>query len=208
MGKVVAKFAGHQSWVSHVQFTRDNRGLLSNADLAPLLWELCPKELPLDGLWEALASDDAAKAYKAQWALVCDPATAIKLLTDQVKPNELAVKREQFDKWVTSLDSPQFRVRELAEKELMAAGGRVPIGWLRKALSVSKSDEQRARLTRMLVHREKTPDPNAWRLARAVQVLELIGTAVARALLKSWAEADGSPLTNEANEALGQLTKR
>jgi len=207
-GKAVASFPGHQSWVSQVAFTRDGRGLLSNADLAPLLWDLCPKDLPTDGLWEALASDDALKAYKAQWALIRDPSAAIKLFDAQVKLDDLGVKRGQFDKWVTDLDSAQFRVRESAEKELRTAGGKVPIEWVRKALADSKSDEPRARLTRILAQRENTIDPNALRLARAVQVLELARTAETKAKLQAWAKVEGSPLAEEAGEALRRATKR
>jgi hypothetical protein len=181
---------------------------VSNADLAPVLWDLCPEDLPADGLWEALASDDAARAYKAEWALVRDPAAAVKLFGERIKPADLAVSRAQFDRSVADLDSPQFRVREAAEKELTAAGGKVPIGWLRKALADSKADEPRARLGRVLARREKEPDPGAWRLSRAVQALELAGTEEAKGLLKAWAAAQASPLVDEAKEALGRVAKR
>jgi RNA polymerase sigma factor (sigma-70 family) len=204
-GKPLARFHGHQSWVTQVAFTRDGRGLLSNADLAPVLWDLCPAELPKDGLWDLLADDDAAKAYRAQWALIRDPKTAVALLNEKVNPADLAVKREQFDKWVADLDSPQFRAREAAEKALTAAGGKVPIGWVRKALADSKVDEPRARLTRILTRREKEPDPTAWRLSRAVQALELAGTDETRALLKTWAKVDGSSLAEDASDALGRI---
>jgi hypothetical protein len=38
--------------------------------------------------------------------------------------------------------------------------------------------------------------------------LELAGTAEARALLKAWAAVEGSPLADEAKEALARLTRR
>jgi hypothetical protein len=207
-GKEVRRFDGHQSWVTQVAFTPDGRGLLSNADLAPVLWDLAPTDLPTDGLWEALASDDGAKAYRAQWALVRDPKAAVALLGEQMKPAELAVPREQFDKWVAGLDSPQFRVREASEKALVAGGSKVPVGWLRTALADSRADEPRARLARVLGQREKGPDPVAWRVSRAVQALELAGTAEAKGLLRKWSEAAGTPLADEANEALGRPTRR
>jgi hypothetical protein len=170
-----------------------------------MLWDLCPKDLPKDGHWALLADADGAKAYKAQWALVKDPAASIKLLGEQVKPAELAVSRVQFDKWVADLDSPQFRVREAAEKALTTAGGNIPIGWLRKALANSKTDEPRSRMGRVLAVREKESDPTAWRLSRAVQVLELIGSPEAKGLLKTWAAVEGSPLAEDAQAALGRL---
>jgi RNA polymerase sigma factor (sigma-70 family) len=206
-GKKMITLAGHESAVTEVAFTRDGRGLVSNADLSPVLWDLCPKDLPTDGLWDLLASDDAAKAYRAQWALIRDPAAAVKLLRETVKPAELAVSRVTFDKWVAALDNSQFRAREAAEKELMQAGANVPISWLRKALADSKADEPRARLTRVLAQREKGRDPNAWRLARAVQVLELAATPEAGALLKEWSKVEGSPLADDVAGALQRLKK-
>jgi WD40 repeat protein len=201
----VLTFGEHDSGVQEVAFTRDGRGLVSNADLSPILWDLCPKYLPKDGHWEALASA-GAKAYRAQWALIKDPAAAVKLFGEQIKPAELRLERGKFDKWVVDLDSPQFRVREGAEKGLTAASFKIPVGWLQKAMADSKSDESRARLGRILAEREK-PSPQEWRLQRAVQVLELAGTPEAQALLKTWAAAEGSPLAEQATAALGRSSK-
>jgi hypothetical protein len=90
----------------------------------------------------------------------------------------------------------------------MSARHRVPIVWLRKAIAESKSDELRARLGRVLAKREKEPDPNEWRIARAIKVLELAGTDDAKALLKKWsATANGSPIAIEAAAALARLEK-
>jgi len=203
-GSRVLDLAGHDSPVTQVAFTKDGRGLVSNADLSPVLWDLCPKDLPTDGLWELLADADAAKAYRAQWALIKDPAAAVKLLGEKVKPADGAVTRKQFDQWVADLDSPQFRAREAAEKGL---SGGVPVRWLRKALADAKTDESRTRLGRALAGREKEAEPDAGRSGRAVQVLELIGTADARALLKTWATGGGG-LADEAGEALERLAKR
>jgi WD40 repeat protein len=203
----VHQLTGHDSPITQIAFTKDGRGLVSNADLSPILWDLCPKDLPRDGHWAALASEVGDQAYRAQWALIKDPAAAVKLLGEKIKPDELGVRRKQFDQWVTDLDNPQFKVREAAEKGLTAAGYRVSVGWLRKALADSKSDEARTRLERTLAKREK-PNPREWRLQRAVQVLELIGTPEARALLKTWAAAEGSPVADDARAAIGRLEKR
>ena len=77
----------------------------------PVLWDLSPKDLPaVDGLpyllWDGLKSKDAAKAYKLQWALAKKPDAAVKLFKEYVKPAELSVARDQFDKWVA--DSSAF----------------------------------------------------------------------------------------------------
>ena len=204
-GSRVLDLGGHDSPVTQVAFTKDGRGLVSNADLAPVLWDLCPKDLPTDGLWELLADADAAKAYRAKWALIKDPAAGVKLLGEKVKLADGAVSRKQFDQWVADLENPQFRAREAAEKGL--SGGGVPARWLRKALADAKTDESRTRLRRILTAREKEAEPDGGRLGRVVQVLELIGTAEARALLKTWATGGGG-LADEAAEALGRLTGR
>ena len=210
-GKLLLTLDGHDSQVRDVAFTPDGRGIVGNADLAPVLWTLEPKDAARpddpDVTWSLLASDDAARAYRTQWALVKDPAAAVKLFGDRVRPADLALERSRFDRWVADLDSPAFRVREAAERELTRAGLRVPLGWVRKALADSRADEPRARLARVLAQREK-PNPDEWRLGRAVQVLELAGTAEARALLKSLAAVDGSPVTEAAKEALVRLAAR
>jgi hypothetical protein len=210
-GTKLITLPGHDSGILEVAFTRDGRGLVSNADLAPVLWDLCPKELPAvdgpaDKLWKALGSDDAAKAYALQWAMARDSRTALKVF-ERVKPGEQAIDRSRFDKLAGNLDSPQFRAREAAERELAQAGYRVPVAWLRKALADAKSDELQARLSRLLTQREK-PDPEEWRLSRAVKTLELAGTDEAKQLLKAWSEApEGSLLEVESKGALERLAK-
>ena len=207
--KEVLTLTGHDSAVRDVVFTRDGQGIVGNADLAPTLWSLEPKGLPSlettsDSLWDALASVDGAKAFQHQWALIKNPATAIKLFHERIKPADLAIDREKFDQWVSALDSPLFRAREVAERDLTRAGMKIPVAWLRKALAEAKGDESPARLKRVLSIREK-PDPTEWRVGRAVQVLELAGTDETKALLKAWSESGGSALAVDAKAALSRL---
>jgi WD40 repeat protein len=208
-GKEVLSIAGHDSPARDVVFTRDGRHIVGNADLSPVLWSLIPKDLPtLEGsaadIWQSLASEDGARAYRLVWALSRNPKRAVQILADQVKPAELTIDRTTYDKWVANLDSPQFRVREAAERELLRASLKIPKAWLRQTFDDSKVDEVRARLGRVLAHRDR-PDPNEWRLSRAVQALELAGSEDSRALLKTWAETGGSPLSVEAKAALARL---
>ena len=203
---------GHDSLVRDLTFTRDGRGLIGNADLAPILWSLEPKDLPkvdgpTDEMWETLASDDAAKAYRLQWALVRNPKTAVALFGEKIKPNELVVDPAQFKKWLGNLDGAQFRTREIAERELMQAGHRVPVGWLSKALREAKSEELRSRLERMIAQRQ-TPGPAEWRLSRAVQTLELAGKHETKALMESWVTNEETTLGMDAKAALTRLRTR
>jgi RNA polymerase sigma factor (sigma-70 family) len=203
----VLTLSGHDSPVRDVAFTRDGRGLVANADLAPTLWSLAPAERPTinASLWDVLASEDGAKSYPALWAFARDPKAAVKVFGESVKPADQAMDRARFDKFTADLDDPQFRLREVAEKELLRAAHRVPAAWLRQALAGAKSEEQRERLGRVLVLREK-PIPAERQLARAVQALELAGTPEAMVLLKSWSAApEGSLLAAEAKAALARL---
>ena len=84
----------------------------------------------------------------------------------------------------------------------------VPVSWLRTAMANSRSDEVQARLRRVLSVRE-LPGPGRWRLARAVQALEMAGTPDTRALLKEWAGGPaGGYLTEEATAAMTRLEVR
>ena len=115
--KLVLTLSGHDSEVRDVVFTRDGRGLIANADLAPTLWPLAPRDLPaIDSAWDGLASDDGAKAYRFVWALARDPKAAVKLLAERIKPAEQAIDRKKFDKLAADLDHARFAVREAAER--------------------------------------------------------------------------------------------
>jgi RNA polymerase sigma factor (sigma-70 family) len=203
----VLTLSGHDSPVRDVAFTRDGSGLVANADLAPTLWSLAPAERPVvnAALWDVLASEDGAKSYPALWAFARDPKAAVKVFGESVKPADQAMDIARFEKLAAALDDPQFRLREVAEKELIRAAHRVPAAWLRQVLAGAKSEEQRERLGRVLVLREK-PIPAERQLARAVQALELAGTPEAIVLLKSWSAApEGSLLAVEAKAALARL---
>jgi hypothetical protein len=209
----VHTIAGPDAPPRELIFTRDGRGIIASAGPAPILWSLIPKDLPdlggsADALWEALGSDDAAAAYRLQWALVADPKTAVRLAADRVRPAELVLPRARFDRLVAGLDSPEFAHRERAERDLTRAGITIPAAWLRQALTAPGSEEVQARLRRVLARRE-APCPAQRRLERAVQVLELAGTPEAAALLKEWAGGPaGAALTDEAAAALKRFAPK
>ena len=208
-GKEVLAIDGHDSGVRDVTFTRDGRGIIGNADLCMVLWSLTPKDLPAadgpaDELWTNLASDDGGKAYRLQWALVRTPKTAMALFQEKVKPAELVADRSRFDKLVTNLDSPQFRTREAAERELTQSGLKLPRVWVQKALADAKSDSRgRGWAAYWPSARSRTRVSGGWRAS--CRRCELIGTEDARALLKTWAASEGSTLAIDAKAALARL---
>jgi hypothetical protein len=210
-GKELLVRGGHDSEITQVAFTRDGRQLLTNADLAPILWDMTPTELPKldakpDELFERLASDDVVKVYRLQWAMIREPDAVVKLFAERIKPTEWGVERKQYEQWIAYLDNPRFAVREKALKDLTDADRKVPLDWLRTSLKESKSEEMNMRLTRLLTEREKKPDRIGIRLARIIQVLELANTPATRAVLSEWASSTANtPLTLLAKAALVRM---
>src|SRR5207249_1470483 len=78
-----------------------------------------PKETPkdLDKLWEQLASDDAAEAFRAMAALAKSPKEAVAFLKDHLKPIP-PPDPKVIDKLITNLNSPQYNTRQKATAEL------------------------------------------------------------------------------------------
>jgi hypothetical protein len=98
-------------------------------------------------------------------------------------------------------------VRETAERDLLLARGKLPTDWLQKARAETTSVEVKARLTRV-AQQWQEPDPNEWRMSRAVAVLERIATPEAKELLRTWANTGAGPLAHEAKQALERLAQR
>ena len=139
--------------------------------------------------------------------MVRNPGAAVTLFRERLNADTAATSPEQLQKWLADLDSPRFSVRETAERDLLLARGKLPAGWLKKALEDTKSDEVKARLTRVAQQWQK-PDPNEWRMSRAVAVVERIATPEAKELLRTWANSGAGPLAHEAKQALERLAQR
>jgi WD40 repeat protein len=207
-GKEVLCLEGNDTLSSQLLFTKDSRSLISNADLAPLKWTLRPRQLPklsesLEAIWKTLASEDSAKAYRLQWALIDHPALAIQLFSSKMKPEDFASDRNRFDQLLADLDSARFSVRESAQKEILAQGERFPIRWLTDAIQASKSAERKTRLQKVIELRPKEFSPDMVRIYRALYVLEQIHSPESRKLLQQYAQiADGNLLADQAKTAL------
>ncbi|MCI0461587.1 MAG: WD40 repeat domain-containing protein [Gemmataceae bacterium] len=157
--------------------------------------------------WEALAGKEPAAAYSALWALASAGDRAAGHLKQRLEP--VAPAGKQVQQLVNNLDSKRFAVREAAFRELKKLGGRIEPE-LRQALKGQLSPEVRARIESLLAPFERHPGtPEELRQTRAVQVLERIGSAEARAVLRRLAEGSpGAWLTNEARAALARAEKR
>jgi hypothetical protein len=198
-------------------FSQDDKLLATGGgDTVALVWDatgrmregrfetaaLSPKEL--SEAWTALASDDAAEAYRAIWALTASPEQTLPLLKDRLRSMPAADPKEAARR-LADLDSDDFDVREKAEKELGEQGDLVEPA-LRKMLDEQPSAEVRRRIEEIL---QNFKEPRRLQGFRAIEVLERIGTSEAEKVLKEVARgAPSARLTQEAKASLERLPRR
>ena len=167
--------------------------------LLPMSWPGCGTRWP---------GADAVKAYRAEWELADQPAEAVALLRDRLKPVK-AADAGTVRQLVAKLDASEFAEREKATEELQNLGcAAVPV--LRQALKGEVSAEQRKRVEEVLaaVTAPAILSGDSLRQMRAVSVLERAATADARKLLSELAA--GNPearLTKEAAEAAVRMSR-
>ncbi len=132
---------------------------------------------------------------------------ALPYLRARLKPAP-AVDRERVRRLIADLDSDEFATRDNAGQELEKLGDSA-LGPCEAALAAKPSLEARRRLeaiTGRLRGLWDKPDPERLRTLRALEALELCGTAEAREVLSSLAKgADGAPVTERAKAALGRI---
>src|SRR5262249_43003142 len=141
---------GHDATVAGASFSRDGRTLLTTGGVEVLLWDLrsgSATTTSLDTLWADLASDDAAKAYKAAAALSTRD-NASEFLRGKLPP-VAAVDPKRVAKLVADLDSGRFAVREAAKKALAELSGAARPA-LEVGLKKGPSAEGRARIDELL----------------------------------------------------------
>jgi hypothetical protein len=155
-------------------------------------------------LYEQLLDPDARKAGSAMVELAADPAGAVAVLREQVRPAPKP-DLEQAARLIRELDSDDYNVREKASERLGQMGEGI-LGALKDARKRGLSLEQHRRLDRLIDAVEgPTARGEPLRTLRVVEVVERIGTGEARKLLESW--ASGTPearLTREAKAGLAR----
>jgi hypothetical protein len=180
-------------------------------DLKPAGWphagktpQLGAKELVK--LWSDLAGE-AEPAQQAIWTLAAADEPAVAFLKEKLQPEQPA--GDQVRELLGKLDSDKYAVREAAFRDLKKLGP-VAEGELRRAAADKKtSPEVRKRLQKLIDSWEKRPaSAEELRQLRAIQVLERIASADARAVLARVAEgAPGAWLTQQAQLALQRLER-
>jgi WD40 repeat protein len=212
---------GHAGCVRTLAMAPDGRRLLSGSDDDfALLWDVTPagaakpRKEPLtaaaaDGLWAALAGDDAPAAFTAMADLAAAPDRAMALLQRELKPAPAAPTDADLDRTFADLDSEDFTTREKASRRL-AEFGESAVPGVRKRLAKAESAEVRKRALEFLDRFDPaTLKPDRLRQMRAVELLEGIATPAARDVLSELAKgAAEAPLTRDAAAALQRLRRR
>jgi WD40 repeat protein len=216
--KVLVHLTGHDRIVTCLAFSPDGKRLASGSeDTTVLVWDLTDsiKRAPplrsrpaktLDALWKELADPNGAKAYDALWGLVAVPKDAVSLLQKSLRP--VASPDERVKELIAKLASEKFAVRQKAAEELKAMG---ELAWpaLEELLKGNPDAEVRRRAERLLNGPLPALTQDQLRALRAIEVLDLIGTAEAREVLKIL--AGGAPcarLTQDAKAVLARMAKR
>jgi RNA polymerase sigma factor (sigma-70 family) len=224
-GKGRGRFHGHQDMIQALVFSPDGSRLASAcADNTILEWDLTSLErepvapgdrVPsarltaqeTDALWAGLRDTDAVRAYKSLHALAAVPAQTLPFLRQDLKP--AAADGPKLPQLIADLDDKQFAVRQKAAQELEKLGQAAEPA-LRRCLEGKPSLEVRQRVELLLAKiRPGILPPDELRTLRAVETLELIGTAPARQLLEALAKgAPEARLTLEAKASLERMARR
>jgi hypothetical protein len=217
-GNTAATLAGFRGKADRLAFSPDNKLLVSGMDdTSALVWRLAPAaEQPaadlepkvVRRLWDELAGEDAAKAYRAMWMLARSPSTSIPFLQANLQP-AVAPDASTLAKLIKDMNSDRFVVRDQATRALEQLGELAEAS-LKQALDANPPLEARQRIQRLLGNQDAPIKlPAKLRQIRAVEVLEYIGTpAAARLLERLTRGAPAARLTHEARDSLARISTR
>lgn len=198
-------------------FANGTRAASAGAEEAVTVWDLtyragkaAPKAGELLLAWADLESSDASVGCPATKALAAagDAGTA----TIARGTKDILAAEKKIAEWVTDLGSQTFSVREIAIRELVAQGARAVPAVTAALTSDDVDTRDRAKEVLKKLDDKGVTAPahglsaDTLRLVRAVQALEEIGTADAKALLQTIA-AGGGRAGDEAKAALARLKK-
>jgi RNA polymerase sigma factor (sigma-70 family) len=200
------------AFVGSLTFAADSRTLVTGlTDSTVVVWDLFPAPRGPDDLptaWDELANVDGRRAHRALASLVGAGDRAVELLSEHLEPARRP-ESAGLAKLLAEPDSDRFEVRKKANNEL-AAMGELARPALERARANMPSAEVRRRIDDLLdVIGNPIPAAATLRRARAVAVLEHVGSPSARRLLGRLAEgAPESRLTQEAKASLRRLAER
>jgi WD40 repeat protein len=169
-----------------------------------------PKDLTAEewrGYWNALANEDARAAYEAIWELAARGDETVAFLRKQLHPaDEGGASAHQV---IADLDSREFKVRDAASRELLKLGHDAEPA-LREVLQGKPSAELRKRAADLLGKLASLAwTPEVYRRARALHVLERIGSSSAREFLRTLAQGTAhAALSVESKASLERVERR
>lgn len=189
--------------------TREGTVLLYPLPEAPSRPAAALDERTAEALWQDLASDDAARGYRAALQLAHGGDEAVEWLAANLPP--AALDKARVDEHLVNLDAPIYEQREQAMVALIGKGRPVrPL--VRKRLDArdaSAESEWRLRTILNETRHHRTDTPDTRRAVRAVTALRTSATGKARRVLGDWAEgAEDALLTVQATEALRWIEQR
>lgn len=213
-GKERHRFAGTANGVQLLCFSPDGKVLLSGSgDTTAVAWDLTGRlregwkplvRADLNAAWADLASDDAPAAFRRIQQLAASPEISVPYLRARLKPVSAAAK-ERTDRLIADLDSDEYKTRERAAAELLELGEGA-LGACDAAIAAKPWLEAWRRLeaiTKKVRAAWHAPSGDRLRIHRAMEALELCGTADSREVLASLAKgAAGAHVTEQANAAL------
>jgi WD40 repeat protein len=137
-GERVLDVGQHQGYVCTVGFGRDNRTIVTGgADGVCYRWDLRPPgkqaDNDLNRLWNDLAGDDSAAAYRAMWALAETPEGSVTFLADKLRPIKSLIDPDQLNDGSTDEETQR---REILKKRLLDKDKEVE-RWVTVARAVS-----------------------------------------------------------------------
>jgi WD40 repeat protein len=212
-------FEGHGGGRT-VCFSPDSTLLASaGEDTSALVWEIPgyittkKKSLAAEELasrWSDLVGEDAGRAATAIWTLADFPQQTVPFLSEHLRPIP-AIDPQELSRSITDLESNSPAIRKQAASKLEQAGETAAPA-LREALKSTRSPAVRRQIGLLL----EEVDPVAFvttneklRVNRALEILEHIGTPLARAALATLASgAPGAAQTQEAQAAIKRLGVR
>ncbi len=211
-GMLLAELEGHRGAVTGLLFLDGKTLVSAGADTQALAWDVgalgraAPKVLKLSegeraGLWKDLLKDDPAVSAAAQEKLAMAGDAVVADVRRDVKPVDAAL----FKKLMKELDDDDFDTRQRAQAKLRERAKSYE-AMLRKVLAAKPSLDIYKRLERILAELPEGLAGSHLRDVRAVEVLEMIGSPVAKKVLAEIAAgAEGAELTVRAKAALARL---